>query len=124
MITLNTNSPPQAAQPSGQPAVSSTSRPVADTPLPSSISNDQPVAATKQPTAEQLKGAVDSINQAMRQSNRGLEFSVDSETKRPIVKMVDMETGEVIRQIPSDETLAISRSIDHFQQGLLLKQEA
>ncbi|MBZ0105903.1 MAG: flagellar protein FlaG [Sulfuricella denitrificans] len=123
MITLNTSSPAQPAQLSGQPVSSGATKAVADTPAPGSTV-EQPQAAAKQPTTEQLKGAVDSINQAMRQSNRGLEFSVDSATKRPIVKMVDMETGEVIRQIPSDETLAISRSIDHFQQGLLLKQEA
>jgi len=30
----------------------------------------------------------------------------------------------VIRQIPSEETLEIARSIGQFQQGLLLKQQA
>jgi len=37
---------------------------------------------------------------------------------------VDTETGDVIRQFPSEDMLAISRSIDRFQQGLLLKQKA
>lgn len=83
-------------------------------------------AAHQQPSPEQLRNAVDSINQAMRQSNRNLEFSVDPDTKKPIVKMVDTETGKLIRQFPSEETLAISRSIDQFlqRQGLLLSQKA
>lgn len=80
--------------------------------------------ALQQPSPEQLKHAVDNINQAMRQSSHGLEFSVDSDTHKLIVKIVDSETGELIRQIPSEETLAISRSIDRFQQGLLLNQKA
>ena len=70
------------------------------------------------------KQAVEEINRAMRQSNRNLEFSVDDATSRVVVRLTDTETGEVIRQIPSEETLAISRSIGEFQQGLLLKQKA
>lgn len=97
------------------------------------VSNDAPklVANTpkseiKQPSADQLKQAANDINHAMRQSNQSLEFafSVDTETKKPIIKVMDTKTGEVIRQMPSEEMMAISRSIDEFQRGHLLKQEA
>ncbi len=83
----------------------------------------QPVASRPVP-AEQLKQAVETINKALKLSNRNLEFSVDEESHRVIVKLTDTETGEVIRQIPSEETLAISRSIGEFQQGLLLHRQA
>ncbi|MEK7811518.1 MAG: flagellar protein FlaG [Pseudomonadota bacterium] len=82
------------------------------------------------PTSEQLKTAVDSINKAMQQSNHSLEFSVDSYTKKPVVKMIDTETGKVITQFPSEEVLAIAQSIDEFlsqhqfKQGALFKQTA
>lgn len=81
--------------------------------------------ASQQPSSQQLQNAVGGINQAMRQSNQNLEFSVDPGTKKPIVKMVDTQTGELIRQFPSEETLAIARSIDQFlqRQGLLLNQK-
>jgi flagellar protein FlaG len=49
---------------------------------------------------------------------------VDEDTDRLVVKLTDRETGELIRQFPSEETLAISRSIGEFQQGFLLKQKA
>lgn len=84
----------------------------------------------QQPTSEQLKTAIDSINKAMQQSNHSLEFSVDSYTKKPVVKMIDTETGKVITQFPSEEVLAIAQSIDEFlsqhqfKQGALLKQTA
>lgn len=80
--------------------------------------------APQPPSVEELKNAVAEINQVMRQANQALEFSVDSETHRTVVRMVDTSTGELLRQIPSEETLAISRGIDQFQQGLLLKQKA
>jgi flagellar protein FlaG len=82
-------------------------------------------AAPQQPSSGQLQNAVDGINLAMRQSNQNLEFSVDTSTKKPVVKMVDTQTGDLIRQFPSEETLAIARSIDQFlqRQGLLLNQK-
>jgi flagellar protein FlaG len=86
--------------------------------------NTSPAAAPPPASAEQLKSAVSDINRALRQSNQGLEFSIDSDTDRVVIKMTDTQTGEVIRQIPSEETLAISRSIGDFQQGMLLRQQA
>lgn len=81
-------------------------------------------SAVQQPSAAQLKTAVEKINSVLRQANRNLEFSVDDETKRVVVKVVDTETGELIRQLPSEETLAISRAIGEIQRGLLLRQKA
>lgn len=80
--------------------------------------------AEQKVSAEQLKNVVDNINKTLRQSNRSLEFSIDTDSKQQLVKLVDTETGDVIRQFPSKEAMAISRAIDQFQQGLLLKQEA
>ena len=79
---------------------------------------------SRPPTAEQLKEAVKVINQAMHEANQSLAFSIDSTTKRTIVKLTDTATGEVIRQFPTQETLAISQSIDQYQRGLLLTQKA
>ena len=83
---------------------------------------------TGPPSAVQLKQATDKINQVMRQSNQNLEFefkfSVDAGTKKPIVRVVDTKTGELIRQIPTEATLAVARSIDQFQKSLLFSQKA
>jgi flagellar protein FlaG len=85
---------------------------------------DTPQVAPVQPTIEELQNAVAVINKVMQSSNHSLQFSVDSDAGRVVVKMVDTSTGELIRQFPSEETLAISRGIDKFQQGLLVRQEA
>lgn len=80
--------------------------------------------AEQQPTAPQLQSAVDNINKAFQKSSKNLEFSIDTDTKKSVVKLVDTETGDVIRQFPSEEAIAISKSIERIQQGLLLKQKA
>ena len=115
------NSPPmsQAVQPDVRVS-SPPARAVAVAPAPTAPAP----TASLQPSASELNSAVAAINQAMQQSGRNLEFSVDSDTKKTVVKMVDTSTGELIRQFPTEETLAISRGIEEFQQGLLLKQKA
>ena len=115
MIIQNTPYINQAGQPDIRAQVAAPVRAVSDIPAPN---------APAQPSAEELKNAVATINQAMQQSNRSLEFSVDTNTQRTVVKMVDTSTGELIRQFPTETTLAISQEIEQFQQGLLLEQKA
>lgn len=85
-----------------------------------------PQAATpQQPSSQALKIAADSINQALKHSNQSLEISIDSVTKQSVFKLMDTQTGELIRQIPSKEMLAIAQSIDEFlKNGQLLREKA
>jgi flagellar protein FlaG len=76
------------------------------------------------PSPAELQQAVTKLNQALQGYNQAIEFSVDSDSERTVVRLVDTSTGELIRQFPSEETLAISRDIAEFQQGLLLRQKA
>ncbi|TCV90167.1 flagellar protein FlaG [Sulfurirhabdus autotrophica] len=124
MIIQNTNlnQPAQSVRPFNDSLPNIVSD-VGSTPGVAQISTNQ-TSSLQQPSPEQLKNAVDVINLVMKHSNNNLQFSVDTDTNRTVVKMVDTETGELIRQFPSEETLAISREIDRFQQGLLLKQKA
>ena len=73
---------------------------------------------------EQVAEAVQQMNRAMKMANSALEFSVDQETDRVVVTMTDRDTGEVVRQYPSDEALALSRYLDSVTQGALLSQKA
>jgi flagellar protein FlaG len=75
------------------------------------------------PTPAMLNEAVRSINVTMRAMSQSLEFSVDDDSKRVIVKVVDQETKEVIRQMPSAEALEIAKALDRVQ-GLLIRQKA
>ena len=77
-----------------------------------------------QPSSAQLQSAIDHINQMLTQDNKGVEFSVDSSTKKSIVKVVDSTTGDLIRQFPSEEGLSLTRAIDRIQNGLLITQKA
>lgn len=81
-------------------------------------------AVEQQPSAEQLKSAVDNANKTLKQSDSKLEFIIDTDTDKTIVKLVESSTGELIRQYPTKEMLEIARAIDQFQHGAFLKQKA
>lgn len=81
-------------------------------------------ASNVEPTPGELRDAVNKINHSMKEINSNLQFSIDSDTQRIVVKVVESKTGEVIKQFPSEEALAIAKAIDQFQKSLLVKQSA
>lgn len=77
----------------------------------------------KPASQEQLKSAVESVREFVQPFNNNLEFSISDETKGVVVKIVDSSTKEVIRQIPSEEMLAMAKALDNIK-GLFIKQMA
>lgn len=80
-----------------------------------------PLAAA--PSGEELKQALTSINDVLKDRAPGLEFSFDKDDARLVVKVVDRDTGEVIRQMPSREAVEIAKALDKLQ-SLLARQSA
>ncbi len=78
---------------------------------------------TPAPSLEQLTQAVSNINKSLQTLSQDLVFSIDNDSNRTIVKVVDQRTKEVIRQIPSPEALEIAKALDTVQ-GLLIRQTA
>ena len=71
-----------------------------------------------------VKAAVAKINQTMQGlGNNNLEFTVDSETSMNIVRVVDKETNQTIRQFPSEEAVAIAKTLDKLQ-GMFVRTKA
>jgi flagellar protein FlaG len=60
-----------------------------------------------------VKTAAATGNSIMQATNRNLEFQVDDSTKKVVVKIVDSQSGKVLRQIPSEDMLAF---IDKMQK--------
>lgn len=75
------------------------------------------------PSAEQIKQAVQEINESLRSAAQGLEFSIDTDSKEVIIKVIDQETREVLRQMPSKEALDIAKALDQAL-GKLIKTKA
>ena len=73
--------------------------------------------------AAELEKAVAHVQQVFQKVEPRLQFEVDNELHRVVVKIMNGESGEVIRQIPPQEVLDLAKSFE-ASKGLLLKQEA
>ena len=82
-----------------------------------------PTVAVSPVSDADVRAATDTLNRFMANTSRNLQFSVDDDSGKIVVKVVDPATKEVIRQFPSEEAIAISQSLDKMQ-GLLLDEEA
>ncbi|WP_230407624.1 flagellar protein FlaG [Undibacterium rivi] len=71
----------------------------------------------------EVNKAIAHINDALQARSQDLRFSVDTDSKRVVVKIIDQQTNQVLRQIPTEEALEISKSLDKLK-GLLIKNEA
>ena len=81
-------------------------------------------ATSKAPDAKEVTEAVTQLNKFMQSmNNTALQFTVDKDTNLSVVKLVDTQSKEVIRQVPSEEVLAVAKAINKFQ-GLLIKETA
>ena len=54
-----------------------------------------------------VQGAVEKLNSLARSQQRNVSFSVDEEAEVTVIKIIKTETGELIKQIPSEEILAL-----------------
>jgi flagellar protein FlaG len=70
-----------------------------------------------------LAKAVKMLNDHVAPALQSIEFSMDKETNRTIVKVVDTATQKVLRQIPNEEVIAISKTLGKLQ-GLMIRQTA
>ena len=62
-------------------------------------------------TKEELQSAVSKINDYVQNIQRSLQFTVDEESGKDVVTVLDTETEEIIRQYPSEEVLAFARQL-------------
>ena len=127
MEIQNKNAPPvnQQAQPSSG-AVKRQDMPAGG--------NNSPSVEIKAPPkvpefdVSDLDKAVEDLQEYVKDLGRNLSFSRDDALNRDVITVRDAETNEIVRQIPGEEVLAISRQIkedlDELRAGILMNGKA
>ena len=80
-------------------------------------------APVPEPTEEEVRKSAERVSEAVSRLNRGIRFEIDDSTHTIITKLIDKNTNEVIRQIPSEEVLEIAQRLRQ-NNGVLLNIEA
>lgn len=70
-----------------------------------------------------LSNAVKKLNELVAPALQTVQFTMDEESDRVIVQVVDTATDKVLRQIPNEEVLAFSKTLGRLQ-GLVVREQA
>lgn len=76
-----------------------------------SVDSTRPPDAGPEPAVEAVRAASDAITQALESASRNLRFEVDESSGRTVVQVVEASSGEVLRQMPSEEVLRIAAQL-------------
>ncbi|MFZ2738482.1 MAG: flagellar protein FlaG [Burkholderiaceae bacterium] len=89
------------------------------------VTQPKPVAIQfdRKQANENLKAAISLLNQQMVSTHRGLGFSFDDSKSMAVIKVTDINTGAVVRQIPTEDVLRMAHKIDDLK-GILYNQIA
>jgi len=74
-------------------------------------------------TTEEIFNRIEEINIQLESTNRSIRFSVDESSKDIVVKIVDRDSGELIKQIPPQEALQLKDRIQDVL-GLIIEEIA
>ncbi|WP_405420577.1 flagellar protein FlaG [Marinobacter flavimaris] len=77
----------------------------------SDVSKAEKLQARNEATREQLDDAVSQLNDFVQNVQRDLQFEVDNELGQTVVRVVDQQTREVIRQIPDEVALRLAENL-------------
>jgi len=70
---------------------------------------------------EQLEQMAQQLQDFMGEMNRSLQFKVDEDSGRDVIKVLDKSSGEVIKQYPSEEVLSLVSKLSE-SAGILIDQ--
>lgn len=110
-ISANTMVGLSYAQVADKPALPAETTPVIDKPV-------QVVKPVTDVSDTELQQAIDVVNQAVALEQRSLSFSIDDASGRSVIKVIDYETDELIKQIPSEELLKVAQDIKRLQEEM------
>jgi flagellar protein FlaG len=82
-------------------------------------SNAAPSAPATRTAQETLAAVAVQIESYLRSVGREVQFRIDDESGRTVVSIRDANTGEVIRQMPSEEALRLARDFGSPQSSFL-----
>ncbi|BDX07800.1 flagellar protein FlaG [Planctobacterium marinum] len=72
----------------------------------------------EQASVREIENAVSEVRDFVQSQRTNLNFSFNDDSNRSIVQVTDSDTGELIRQIPSEEVLALSDRIRGLQSDV------
>jgi flagellar protein FlaG len=77
------------------------------------VSNEKPL------TAQQLDKVAQQLQDFVGDLNRNIEFSVDEDSGRDVIKVIDKDSGDLLKQYPSEEVLTLVSKLSDMVGGFV-----
>lgn len=91
-------------------------------PVESALSKEIPLSEQKSENGidleQKLLEAKDTLQAHFDVNDKKLNFSVHGDTGRLVVKVVDPESGEILKELPSEAVLKMATNIEKFQDNI------
>ncbi len=88
---------------------------------PESANRSETLEEFSKNSQENLRQAVKEINEELVARQSELGFSIDSVTDQSVVTVTRRDSGEIVRQIPSESFLKVAHSLEQLK-GLLVDE--
>jgi flagellar protein FlaG len=74
-------------------------------------------------TNEQVRNAVSKLNDYVQSMERTLDFQMDEESGKTVIKVFDKTSSELIRQIPNELALELAQNLNDEEPSLLFSAQ-
>ena len=108
--------PARAAEPAAAAAVA------AGRSSPSNVEPNSDTALTLEAMRESFRESVEAANERLSSRGTSISMAIDKATDTVIVQIKDQQSGDTVRQIPSQQALQISRNIERLT-GIMIDQK-
>lgn len=91
-------------------------------PSPSKVGPNSDATLTLEAMRESFRESVEAANERLSSRGTSISMAIDKETDTVIVQIKDQQSGDTVRQIPSQQALQISRNIERLT-GIMIDQK-
>ena len=98
--------------------------PTSATPTKQTTANAAPQSVKVALSSDELKNLASEIQRKVSAISSDLQFSVDQETGKDLIRVTDRTTKKIVWQFPSEEALNITKALDQYQKGVMLNRKA
>lgn len=88
-----------------------------------SLPDETVVKAAEPADDEAVENAVSKLNEYVQNTARTLNFQVDDESGKTVIKVYDRESDQLIRQIPNELVLELARKLNEEEPSLLFEAQ-
>ncbi|OOE70026.1 flagellar biosynthesis protein FlaG [Salinivibrio sp. IB282] len=86
------------------------------------VEQSQRIEENRQLQRQQLEKLVERLDEFMSDFNKGLAFRLDEDTGRSVITVYEMNSGDIIRQIPEQEMLELAKQLSQHARGLVTEK--